>query len=184
MKSTVLIAALSIALFAGCTTTNSKPAIVALPADSLVANIDKYHNVTVEVEGIIVHLCGVDGKKMKLMTESGAIIKIVPIDSLASFDEAFCDHRVRVRGMVRESRIETSSIDRMAQQRAILCHIDHAPCKDSAWVKQKEEAGAADTISMQCIDKLRAKMKQTGRSYVSVITIIAEKVELVVPEKK
>lgn len=171
-------------LFMGCTITNPTTEVVVLPADSLVVNIEKYSNVTVAVEGVIVHLCGVDGKKMKLMTESGAVIKIVPIDTLASFDEAFYDKRVRVLGVVRESRIETSSIDRMEQQRAILCHIDNAPCKDSAWVKKKQESGAADTLSQHCIDKLRTIMKQTGKNYIPVITIIAEKVELVVPEKR
>jgi hypothetical protein len=64
-------------------------AIARISADSVIANIDAYRNRKIEVEGLIIHVCGVDGRRMKLQTDHGAILKIVPADSLAAFDESF-----------------------------------------------------------------------------------------------
>jgi len=161
------------------------PAFTKVPADSLVAHIDKYRDARVEVEGLVVHVCGVDGKKMKLMTESGAIIKIVPRDSSDSFDESFYKKTVKVRGIAKESRIEESYVDKMEKEKALLCHIDHTPCRDSAWVSGQRESGAADSLSKRDIEKLRSTMARTGKSYVSVVTVVAERVEIVEePPKK
>jgi hypothetical protein len=153
-------------------------------ADSLISGIDKYNNTKVEVEGQVVHICGVDGRKMKLMTEAGGIIKIVPKDSLDNFDESLYKQRIKVQGIAKELRIEKSYIDNLEKDRTLLCHIDHTPCKDSVWVKGQKEKGAADGMSKQDIERLRNIMKQTGKSYVSVVTIYAEKVEVIVEEKK
>jgi len=146
---------------------------------SLISGIEKYRDTKVEIEGYIVHICGVDGKKMKLMTDSGEIIKIIPKDSLGSFDESFYKKRVKVQGIVKESRIEKSEIDKIEKDVALLCHIDHTPCKDSAWVNNQIKKGTAENMSQQDIEKLREKMRQTGKDYISVITIVAEKVEVI-----
>jgi hypothetical protein len=136
------------------------------------------------VEGIVVHVCGVDGRKMKLMTASGAIIKIVPRDSSGSFDTSFYKKMVKVQGIARESRIEKSYVDTMEKEKALLCHIDNTPCRDSTWVSGQRQSGAADSLSKRDIERLRSKMEQTGKSYVSVVTIVAERVEIVEEPKK
>jgi len=180
MKTGLSIIVLAAALSLGCSNALTSQVVTKVSADSLVASIDKYHDTRVEVEGLVVHVCGVDGKKMKLMTESGAIIKIVPRDSSDSFDKSFYKKMVKVQGIAEESRIEKSYIDKMEREKALLCHIDNTPCKDSAWVSGQKEAGAADTLSKRDIERLRSKMEQTGKSYVSVVTIFAERVEIVV----
>jgi hypothetical protein len=159
-------------------------AIARISADSLIANVDAYRDRKVEVEGLIIHVCGVDGRKMKLQTDHGAILKIVPADSLAAFDESFYKKRVRVRGIAGESRVDSASIERMEKDKTLLCHIDHTPCKDSAWVNRQEASGAADSLSKRDIDNLKKSMEQTGKSYVPVITIFAEEVEIIEETKK
>lgn len=119
---------------------------------------------------------------MKLWTESGAIIKIVPQDSLTRFDTSFYKKIVSVQGLVKESRVEKPYIDRMEKEKTLLCHIDHTPCKDSAWVNRQKEAAVADSLSKKDILKLKKKMEQTQKNYVLVITIIANKY-VVVEEK-
>ena len=184
VKAGLSIIVLAAALSLGCSNALTSPVFKKVPADSLVANIDEYHDTRVEVEGLVVHVCGVDGKKMKLMTESGAIIKIVPRDSSDSFDKSFYKKMVKVKGVAKESRIERSYVDKMERERALLCHIDNTPCKDSAWVSGQREAGAADTLSKRDVERLRSKMEQTGKSYVSVVTILAKQVEIVEELKK
>jgi hypothetical protein len=158
--------------------------LARVTADSLIESIDAYRDRKVEVEGLLIHVCGVDGRKMKLQTENGAILKIVPADSLAAFDESFYKKRVRVRGIAGESRVERACIEQLEKNKALLCHIDHTPCKDSTWVNRQRASGAADSLSKRDIEKLKRRMEQTGKSYVPVITIYAEKVEIIEEAKK
>jgi len=179
MKHGILIIILFSTVFISCNNVKTNHEVVKLSADSLIANIDKYCNTKVETEGVITHICGVDGKKMKLKTESGEIIKIVPNDSIGSFDTSYYKKKIKVRGIVSESRIEISFIDKMEKEKALLCHIDHTPCKDTAWVNYQIKKGVADTISKQDIEKLKIKLKQIKKKYISVVTIVAEKVEII-----
>lgn len=184
MKAKILVIILLASLLVCCNGIKKNHEIAKVAADSLVVNINKYINTKVETEGIIIHICGVNGKKMKLRAESGAIIKIVPQDSLTRFDTSFYKKRVRVQGFVKESRIEIPYIDSMEREKTLLCHIDHTPCKDSAWVNRQKKAGVADSLSQKDILKLKKKMEQTQKSYVSVITIIADKYEVVEEKAK
>jgi len=181
----ILVLAAALSLGRGSGDAPASPAFTKVPADSLVTNIDKYRDTAVEVEGLVVHVCGVDGRKMKLMTAGGAIVKIVPRDSSARFDESFYRKRVQVRGVAKESRVERSYVDRMESEKTLLCHIDHTPCRDSTWVSGKRASGAADSLSKRDIERLRSAMERTGKSYVSVVTVVAERVEIVAePPKK
>ncbi len=181
----IIVVAAALSLGRGGGEAPAGPAFAKVPADSLVAHIDRYRDAGVEVEGLIVHVCGVDGRKMKLMTAGGAIIKIVPRDSSGGFDESFYKKTVRVRGIAMESRVESSYVDRMESEKALLCHIDHTPCRDSTWVSGKRASGAADSLSRRDVARLRDAMERTGKSYVSVVTVVAERVEIVgEPPKK
>lgn len=51
-----------------------------LQADSLIKKIEYYLDKNIETDGVVIHICGVDGKKMKLQTDNGEIIKVVPKD--------------------------------------------------------------------------------------------------------
>jgi hypothetical protein len=185
MKTGFSIIVLAAALSLAFGNAPAIPAFTKVPADSLVAHINRYRDTGVEVEGLVVHICGVDGRKMKLMTAGGAIVKIVPRDSSGGFDESFYKKMVRVRGIAKESRIESSYVDKLESEKALLCHIDHTPCKDSTWVSGQIKAGRADTLSKRDIAKLRSTMARTGKSYVSVVTVVAERVEIVgEPPKK
>jgi hypothetical protein len=172
------------AAHASPTGTATDTALARVSADSLIADIDAYRDKKVEVEGLIIHVCGVDGRKMKLQTDHGAILKIVPADSLAAFDESFYRKRVRVRGIAEESRVDSAYIGRMEKDKTLLCHIDHTPCKDSTWVNRQSASGAADSLSKRDIEKLKKSMEQTGKSYIPVITIYAEEVAIIEETEK
>ena len=154
-----------------------------LQADSLIKKIEYYLDKNIETDGVVIHICGVDGKKMKLQTDNGEIIKVVPKDSLNSFDASFYKKRVKIQGIVKEFRIDKNDIDKMEKEKKLLCHIDNTPCKDSVWVNNKKKSGKVDALSNQDIEKLRTTMVQTGKSYVSIITIFAEKVEIIDDKK-
>ena len=60
--------------------------VIFVDSDSLVADIDMYAGRRVETCGTIIHVCGVDGKKMRLKTAGDLRIKIVPGEGMAAFD--------------------------------------------------------------------------------------------------
>lgn len=146
--------------------------------DDLIAKADQYENKKVEVIGLIVHICGVDGHKMKLKSPSGAILKIVSNDPGESFDSSFKKQLVKVQGLVGITRIEKAYVDKMEKEGTLLCHIDHTACKDKPWVNNKIESGEDVEIVKNDIAKLRKQMQESGNDYINFISIIAEKVEL------
>jgi len=149
-----------------------------LSMNDLIAKADQFQNKKVEVIGLIVHMCGVDAKKMKLKSPSGAVIKIVPQNPEEAFDTAFKKQLVSVQGVVEVKRIEKAYIDKMEKEGTLLCHIDNTPCKDKEWINKKIETGADVTISKRDIAKLRKKMEVSGKDHITSICIRAEKVEL------
>ena len=179
MKINYLIISTILILLLSCNNFKTNKEVKNIPADSLVINIDQYLDKMVVTEGIIKHVCGVDKKKMKLKTEEGNIIKIIHQDSLHYFDKSLNKKKIRVQGIVKETRIEKSYIDNVEKEKTLLCHIDHSPCKDSIWVKGKRKNGTADSLSKRDIDKLRNKMEETQKDYISVITILAEEYEII-----
>ena len=156
----------------------SSARITFVPADSLIVNIDNYVNTKIETEGVIAHVCGVDGKKMKLLSENGEVVVIIPNDT-TSFDYSLNKKRIKVYGLVKEDRIDKSYLDEKEEEKVLLCHVDHTPCKDTKWVNAKIEAGVADTLSKQQIEARREKMERKGKGYISIVTIVCEKYEIV-----
>lgn len=156
----------------------SESAIV-VDSDSLVAGIEMYAGRRIETCGTIIHVCGVDGKKMKLRTAGDLKIKIVPGEDMSAFDaDTYKDKYVKVRGLVRETRIDEKYIEGMEKERALLCHVDYTPCLSKGWRAEAEAAGTADSISAAGTARLREKVKKTGKGYFSLVTIVADSCEV------
>jgi len=184
MKNFTLLTAvlLLVVTSLGCNNTTSISQ-TTIAADSLLADINKYCNTNVTTEGYIVHICGVDNKKMKLKTASGEIIKVLWADSLKSFDRLFLKKNIKVTGLLTEQRIEKGQIDKMKHNNKLLCHIDKTPCTDTAWVNKHKLAGTADTLLNRDIRKLRSKLNESPKKYISIVSILAEKCEIITDEK-
>ncbi|PKQ61643.1 hypothetical protein BZG01_19065 [Labilibaculum manganireducens] len=171
---------LLIMLFIVCTISGycqqSPKEYLEISVDDLIAKADQYENKNVEVIGLIVHMCGVDGKKMKLKSPSGAILKIVPNDPEESFDPAFKKQLVCVQGLVEITRIEKAYVDKMEKEGTLLCHIDHTPCKDKLWVNNKIESGEDIAIVKKDIVNLREQLQE--KDDINFVTIRSVKVKL------
>lgn len=172
-----MIALVTISSCLNNTSTTNKPH--CLDGDSLIARIDDYNQTKVQIEGTIVHICGVDGKKMKLKTNLGKVIGIISNSDSIIFNKSFYHQRVRVTGIAKETRLNKTYIDTQEKQKTLLCHIDNTPCKDSAWVNSKQQTGVADSLSQVDIARLKSKMKEDQKDYVSVVTIAVEQVEII-----
>lgn len=152
---------------------------IVVDSDSLVAGIDKYAGKRVETSGTIIHVCGIDGKKMRLRTAGNLRIKVVPGEGMAAFDkDAYNGKNVIVRGLVRETRIDEKYIEGIERDRSLLCHVDHTPCISKSWAEELKAAGTADSISAVVTNKLRERLEASAKGYISVVTIVADSCEV------
>ncbi|MDD4141233.1 MAG: hypothetical protein PHR20_00330 [Bacteroidales bacterium] len=166
-------------LMTNCNTRTSTVEEVAfVSADSLVVNVDDFVGKEVQTEGYISHVCGVDGMKMKLKSDNGRVMVIVPADT-ARFDPSINKKRIKVSGIVQETRLTPQYINEKEAEKAVLCHLDETPCKDTAWINGLIRSGEADTISKKCARTLRNVLTEQGKGYVSIVTIVCKKYEVV-----
>lgn len=147
-----------------------------IAADTLAMQIDKYAGQEVAVEGKILHVCPVDGSKMKLVNNR-QIIKIIPPTRDGKFERHWTGKHIRVQGKVREERLSSAYIDSLYHAGSLLCHIDFSPCNDTAWVAAKHRQGKAMEIVEHYNKFFKYEMQRTGKDYISVVVLEAIKTE-------
>lgn len=174
-----LLLLLTTLIYTSCNLTQKQQVVTPIQADSLVLNIHQFDRKLVETQGTVAHVCGVDFQKMKLKTENGEIIKVVPSDSTETYDKSLTKKRVIIRGIARETKLTRAEIEKTKQESKLLCHVDHKPCKDSEWIQRQEKLGHANTILEREYKKLISKMKQTGLDYISIVSIQADQIEVI-----
>jgi hypothetical protein len=143
-------------------------------ADSIVLDIESYIGKNVEIEGDVIHVCPVNGKKVKLKTAQGNIIKIVP-DGIAfkNFDKSLNKKHIHITGKVYEEKASRERILQYAKNQTILCHIDYQRCIDGAWIDQMVKSGKASKYIEDMTKKLTDEMQRTKKDYISVVRITA-----------
>ena len=147
---------------------------IKLDADSLIQDVETYIGKNVEIEGDIIDVCPVNGKKLKLKTAKGNIIKIVPDGvNFEKFDQSLKKQHIHVTGQVSEARVERERILEYAKNGVVLCHIDYTHCIDAAWIDKMVTSGEAPKYIEDMTKKLTDKMQETGKNYISVVKISA-----------
>ena len=149
------------------------------PEPDLVNEAEKYLNKTIRISGKILHICGVTGKKMKLQTSQGVIVKVLRRNSSTAFDKSYNGKDVIIQGVMSEKKITGEKIANMEKANRLLCHIDHTPCIDKAWVQKQIENGQAAELMKNDIGKLRERLENSGKNYVSQFTITANSIKIV-----
>ena len=147
-------------------------------AKEIIEQIDIYIGKTIETDGKIVHVCGVDKKKIKLYVENIGSINIIPKDSNLVFDYNFNQKEVKVIGVVKEIHISKERIEEMEKNLDIPCSIDKEPCIDGVYMENKRTNGTLVESSKKSINAMRETMEKTGKDYISIVTIVATSVEL------
>jgi len=147
---------------------------VKVDADSLIQDIEAYIGKNVEIEGDVIHICPVNGKKIKLKTANGNIIKIIPDGAnVTKFDKSLNKQHIHVTGQVSEDRVDRERILQYAKNQTLLCHIDYTRCIDGAWADQMVKSGKAQKYVDDMTKKLTDEMQRTKKNYISVVKITA-----------
>jgi len=179
MRHLSLYLILSTLIYTSCNLTPKQQETTPIEADSLVLHINQFEGTLIETEATVAHVCGVNFQKMKLKTENGEIIKVIPSDSTETFDKSLTKKRVIIRGIARETKLTRAEIEKTKRESKLLCHVDHKPCKDAEWIQRQEKLGHANTILEREYKKLIAKMQQTGLDYISIVIIQADQIEII-----
>ncbi|MDR1402691.1 MAG: hypothetical protein LBJ60_03180 [Tannerellaceae bacterium] len=125
------------------------------------------------LEGDIIHVCPIEGKKMKLRLADGEIICVLPADN-HPFDKGQWDRKkVRISGILQEAQLPRRAILTNYQDKKLLCHIDHSVCIDAEWVENRWKDGSAERLIERDHEDLQKRMYETKQSYVQVFSIIA-----------
>ncbi len=164
-------------LFLSCRSQSNTDMPPLITADSLATHITQFSGKKVTVEGKIIHVCPVDGKKMKLSGRNRQIVKIILSDSSARFEHSLTGKTLQISGTVSETRISRAYIDSIEDAGLLLCHIDHNPCNDSVWIANMHKQGKAEQNLQRTVTNLRQIMTTQGRDYVSVIVLVADKIK-------
>ncbi|MCL2289901.1 MAG: hypothetical protein FWC34_04255 [Bacteroidetes bacterium] len=147
-------------------------------AKDIIEQLEIYIGKTIETEGKIVHVCGVDKKKMKLFVEDVGSINIIPEDAETAFDYNFNQKEIRVVGVVKEIRISKERVGEMEENFDIPCSIDKEPCIDHVYKENKRNNGTLVESSKKGINAMKETMEKTQKDYISIATIVAKTVGL------
>jgi len=172
----VLMAAMGVVLWTA-TPQVAPGAGTSVPLDSLASAPELWAGRLVVVDGKAAHICPVEGMKLKLKSESGNVANVVPGDG-RRFDAALSGKAVRVTGTVEIRKVFESDLKALEADTWIPCHVDYQRCKDKAYVENLEKAGKRASASRDEIEKVRKKMRDSGKDFVVVLTIVARTVEL------
>ncbi|MDR1202160.1 MAG: hypothetical protein LBL58_11125 [Tannerellaceae bacterium] len=128
------------------------------------------------LEGEIIHVCPIEGMKMKLQLSDSEIICVLP-----ATDEPFAktqwDHKkVKVTGLLQETKLPRTTIVANYQDKKLLCHIDHSPCTDIEWVENRWKDGSAKRLLDRDNESLQERMYKTKQNYVQIFSITANQI--------
>jgi hypothetical protein len=153
--------------------TGAAQQIIAMDADTLYRNYEAYIWRSVSIEGDVVHICPVTGKKLKFKTPKGHFFKVVADGvGIERFDETLGKH-IRITGTVFEERVSRAQIAKYTENTTLLCQIDHTPCVNAEWVAQMFENDLAIQHVESTAGRLNDIMETTRRGYVPVVGIVA-----------
>jgi hypothetical protein len=130
------------------------------------------------VEGEIIHICPINGYKMKLKLDDNRIMKVLP-QKKEPYSKEFNHKRVRIEGHIHELQLSGKVIDKNFKAKKLLCHIDHTPGIDKQWIEKRWEDGSAIEILTKDNKLLSDEMLSTGKNYVSAYSIMPQKIEII-----
>jgi hypothetical protein len=133
----------------------------ALSVDDLLHSADKKVNETVEVIGVVNHVCQHSGRRCFLKGADGAGLKIEASGELKGFNKEIVGMIIKVKGVLKEQRISKDEI-----------------AKITAAQKVEEEDGHCDTESNNVI-KMRYWMKKNGKDYYAFYYVDGTEYEVV-----
>ena len=139
---------------------------------------------SVVIEGTVDHVCKHGGQKMMLIAQNTENkVKITPDEKIAAFKPELEGNDVRVTGKVEELKVDENYLSEWEDEvneglngkEGKGVHEGKEGNKENAKADQEENGGQ----TLQQIENLRKKLKESGKKYLSYYSVVCSKYETV-----
>lgn len=153
-----------------------------LEVDSLLANAEQLTNQAIVVEGVCTHTCKHGGTKLFLMGSNDKQTIRAEAGELGSFDAKCVNNIVRIKGVLKEERIDEAYLQRWETELKEKENKEHGEAGEGGCSTEKNARGeTADTPDARVADfraKIAKQQTETGKAYLSFYFIEATDYEI------
>lgn len=155
---------------------------VALEIDQVLASADTLANQEITMEGICTHTCKHGATKIFMMGSDDTKTIRVEAASLGSFDQKCINSIVRVKGILREERVDEAYLQRWEASVAASVAEQHGDGEAGCDTEKAARGETGNTVAERIADfrqKIAARKEAVGKEYLSFYFVEALAYEIV-----
>ena len=155
---------------------------VALEIDQVLASADTLANQEITMEGICTHTCKHGATKIFMMGSDDTKTIRVEAASLGSFDQKCINSIVRVKGILREERVDEAYLQRWEASVAASAAEQHGDGEAGCDTEKAARGETGNTVAERIADfrqKIAARKEAVGKEYLSFYFVEALAYEIV-----
>ena len=160
----------------------AQEAPAALEIDNVLASADSLVNTEITLEGVCTHTCKHGATKIFLMGSDDTKTIRVDAGSLGSFDQKCVNSIVRVKGILKEERIDEAYLQRWEASAAANTEEHHGDGEAGCSTEKAARGETANSTEERIADfrqKIAARKEATGKDYLSFYFVEALSYEVV-----
>ena len=155
---------------------------LAMEIDEVLASADSLANQEITMEGICTHTCKHGATKIFMMGSDDTKTIRVEAASLGSFDQKCINSIVRVKGILREERVDEAYLQRWEASVAVSAAEQHGEGEAGCDTEKAARGETGNTVAERIADfrqKIAARKEATGKEYLSFYFVEALAYEIV-----
>ena len=157
--------------------------VVAVAIDTLLVDGETLAGQVVEIEGVCTHICSHSASKIFLLSDGGKTLRVEAAE-LGSFAQECVNSVVKVKGVLREERIDEAYLQAWEQRIANKTEEHHGEGDgEGGCDTEKAARGETANSSVERIadfrTKIAARTEAEGKEYLSFYFVEAQEYEIV-----
>ena len=155
---------------------------LAMEIDEVLASADSLAYQEITMEGICTHTCKHGATKIFMMGSDDTKTIRVEAASLGSFDQKCINSIVRVKGILREERVDEAYLQRWEASVAVSAAEQHGEGEAGCDTEKAARGETGNTVAERIADfrqKIAARKDATGKEYLSFYFVEALAYEIV-----
>lgn len=152
-----------------------------LDVDALLASADSLSEKEVNIEGVCTHICKHGGKKIFLMGSDDTRTIRVEAGSLGAFDAKCVNSIVRVKGILKEQRVDEAYLRAWEERLKAQADEKHGEGEEGCATEKKARQETASTPANRIADfraKIAVRAEKEGKDYLSFYFVEAQSYEI------
>lgn len=192
MKSKLMILLAAATMFVACGSNNSKKVAdnavnaaqseTSMEIDSVLANAEVLTDQEIVLEGICTHICKHGGTKIFMMGSDDTKTLRIEAAELGSFDQKCVNSIVKVKGVLREERVDEAYLQQWEAAVAAQTAEQHGESEAGCDSEKAARGETGSTVAERIADfrtKIAARKAAVGKEYLSFYYVEAISYEIV-----